>query len=263
VKLIDQPLRVVLLAYSFWAQVLGLLALILPEVIFATTGIDLDPAFLWWSAFGLLLFGLAGRLIQQTGSALRNALRIAAVAALILLASMVASQAMDLRHEPPPPPGVAAASWSDMQEAATLVIALPLVARLEGKRNQAYIPIPGDVPTICYGSTEGVRMGDYATDAQCLERLRREVVEYRKGLHRYWTTDTLLRRLPPTRDAAFTSFAINVGVSGAGKSTAARRLNAGDVPGACDALTWWNKAGGRVIRGLVARRAEERDLCLA
>jgi GH24 family phage-related lysozyme (muramidase) len=54
----------------------------------------------------------------------------------------------------------------------------------------------------------------------------------------------------------------NVGIAGAGKSTATRRLNAGDIAGGCQALTWWNKAGGRVVRGLVNRRAEEFALCM-
>ncbi|ARC87161.1 hypothetical protein B5V46_00185 [Rhodovulum sp. MB263] len=50
---------------------------------------------------------------------------------------------------------------------------------------------------------------------------------------------------------------MNVGVAGAGRSTATRRLSEGDVPGACEALTWWNKAGGRVVAGLRNRRTEE------
>ena len=54
-----------------------------------------------------------------------------------------------------------------------------------------------------------------------------------------------------------------VGVRAAGRSTATRRLNAGDVTGACKAITWWNKAGGRVIRGLVNRRTEDQTMCLS
>lgn len=256
-KLIDQPMRVVLLAYSFWAQALGILALILPEAIYYFFGVDIDPAVLWWLSVGLLLFGLLGRLVQQTGSAMRNALKIAAVAALILLTSLLAAQARGLA--PQPSPALAASE----QEAKALAIAVPFIARWEGIRNEAYIPVPGDVPTICFGSTRGVYLGMRKSDAECLRLLLDEVREYRSGVLRYLTAETRARRLPPTRDAAWTSFAYNVGTAAAGKSTATRRLNAGDVAGACEALTWWNRAGGRVIRGLVARRAEERDLCLA
>jgi GH24 family phage-related lysozyme (muramidase) len=73
---------------------------------------------------------------------------------------------------------------------------------------------------------------------------------------------TIDRRLPATRDAAYTSTAFNCGVAAIGKSTATRRLNAGNIAGGCEALTWWNKAGGRVIRGLLERRKREQALCM-
>lgn len=251
-KMIHDARRVALMTYSFWAQVLGLLALILPEMRFALTGRDTDPAFLWWAGCLLLVFGLAGRVVEQTGSVLRNLLRIAAVALLILLAAFTAARAM---AEAPPGPAQTAS------EAETLAIAVPFIARWEGKRNEAYLDIVG-VPTICFGSTRGVRLGQVMTDAECLAMLRSEVAEYRAGVHRYFTAETVSRRLPPTRDAAWTSFGYNVGTGAAGRSTATRRLNAGRIAGACEALTWWNKAGHRVVRGLVRRRTAERDLCL-
>lgn len=149
-----------------------------------------------------------------------------------------------------------------VSEADFLDVATPLIAKWEGKRNHAYRDIVG-VPTICFGETRGVRMGDYKTDAECLDMLRRGLLEYRSGLHRYFSAETLTHRLTPERDAAYVSLAYNVGIAGAGKSTATRRLNAGDIRGGCEALTWWNRAGQRVVRGLVNRRAEERALCLA
>ena len=54
----------------------------------------------------------------------------------------------------------------------------------------------------------------------------------------------------------------NIGVGAFCRSTARRRLNAGNVRGACDAATWFNKAGGRKIPGLVNRRTAEHKLCL-
>lgn len=241
-QIITGARRVVILSYSFWAQFLGLLALTLPEVAFLAWGVETDPYMLWWVGVGLLAFGMIGRLIVQTGGVLVNLTRIASVAVLILLLSMLAARAQATEEE-------------------TLAIAVPFIAAKEGKSNSAYLDIVG-VPTICYGSTRGARIGQRLSDAECMALLRAEVIEYRWGLHRYFTAETKRYRLPPTRDAAFTSLAINVGIDGAGRSTATRRLNAGDVPGACDALTWWNKAGSRVIRGLVLRRAEERALCL-
>ena len=85
---------------------------------------------------------------------------------------------------------------------------------------------------------------------------------YRAGLHRYFSAATKAARLTAERDAAYVSLAYNAGVAGIGKSTATRRLNAGDIRGGCKALGWWNKAGGRVVRGLVNRRADETRLCL-
>jgi len=107
-----------------------------------------------------------------------------------------------------------------------------------------------------------VRMGDFMSDAECTALLRKDVVEYREGLHRYFTAETLSARLTPERDAAYVSLAYNVGVAGAGRSTATRRLNADDIAGGCDAISWWNRAGGRVVRGLVRRRADEYRLCM-
>jgi lysozyme len=46
-------------------------------------------------------------------------------------------------------------------------------------------------------------------------------------------------------------------------STLARKENAGDVPGACDELLRWTKAKGVTLPGLVKRREQERELCLA
>jgi GH24 family phage-related lysozyme (muramidase) len=146
-------------------------------------------------------------------------------------------------------------------EAAALDVAVPFIAQEEGLRTKAYLDIVG-VPTICYGSTRGVRLGMEKTRAECLELLRSEVAEYRHGLHRYIKPATRLYHLTPKRDAAYTSTAFNCGIQAIGKSTAVRRLNAGDIRGGCEALTWWNKAGGRVVRGLVARRTRERALCL-
>lgn len=131
-------------------------------------------------------------------------------------------------------------------------IAVPLVAKWEGLELLAYRD-PVGIWTVCYGETRNVKPGDRHTEAECRIMLARRLLEFHAALHRYFTAETRTARLPPTRDAAYVSFAYNVGVSGAGRSTAVRRLNAGDIRGGCEALGWWNKAGGRVLRGLVNR----------
>ena len=68
-------------------------------------------------------------------------------------------------------------------------------------------------------------------------------------------------RNTPEMTAAFVSLAYNIGPSAFKKSTVVRRFRARDYAGACAAMEMWNKAGGRVLPGLVTRRADERALC--
>ena len=62
--------------------------------------------------------------------------------------------------------------------------------------------------------------------------------------------------------AAFLSLAYNIGPGAFGKSSALRKFNEGDRMGAADAILLWNRAGGKVLKGLVRRRAAERALFL-
>jgi GH24 family phage-related lysozyme (muramidase) len=257
--------RVALISYSFWAQVLGLLAIVLPELLFDFAEIEVNPYFLWWLAVGLALFGILGRFVKQSGGFLRNFLRVLATALMILVLSWLLSASaiagpmlVDSQQPAVAQPVVLTAGTT---EAETLAVALPFIEVQEGMVLVAYRDVIGK-PTICAGTTRGVVMGMRKTLAECRAIFRAELVEYRNGLHRYFTAETKRLRLTPWRDTAFLSLAINIGWAGAGKSTATRRLNAGDIAGACDAITWFNRAGGRVWRGLVTRRSAEKDLCL-
>jgi lysozyme len=149
-------------------------------------------------------------------------------------------------------------------DAEFLTEAVPLVARWEGLRPTAYLDTIASPPvwTVCYGETDNVIPGETRTVAECEAGLQVGLLRYRAELHAYFTDETLDGRLTPERDAAYGSLAWNVGTGGAGRSTATRRLNAGDIRGGCMAIGWWNRAGNRVIRGLVNRRADEVQLCL-
>jgi lysozyme len=59
------------------------------------------------------------------------------------------------------------------------------------------------------------------------------------------------------------SLAYNIGPGAFARSTALRRFNEGDIQGAADAMLMWNKAGGKVLRGLQRRRDAERRLFLS
>ncbi|PVB61594.1 lysozyme [Labrenzia sp. 011] len=136
--------------------------------------------------------------------------------------------------------------------------AIALVGAWEGLRLSAYRDVAG-VPTVCYGETRGVVLGDRHSKAECDAMLLSSLRKHEAGMRRCLKAPDAI---PARSYVAFVSLTYNIGVGAFCRSTAAKRLNRGDVRGACDAATWFNKAGGRMIRGLVNRRAAEHELCL-
>lgn len=144
---------------------------------------------------------------------------------------------------------------------AWVAIALGLVAGFEGLYTHAYKD-PVGVVTVCYGVTNAdrpVRMGDTYSKAQCEKMLRDDLPRYMAQAKKCIPG---IDKFPPHRQAALVSFVYNVGQGNLCKSQVAKRLNQGDVKGGCNALLAWNKAGGRVLKGLERRREAERKLCL-
>ena len=136
--------------------------------------------------------------------------------------------------------------------------ALDLIKAFEGCKLEAY-RCPAGVWTIGYGATgPEVRQGLRWTQRQADERLAADVERFALGVRR------LLTRIPtPDELGAMTSLAFNIGLGAFGKSTVLRKFNAGDKAGAAAAFALWNKAGGKVLQGLVRRRAAEADLFLS
>lgn len=62
---------------------------------------------------------------------------------------------------------------------------------------------------------------------------------------------------------ALVSFSFNVGLGNFQSSTLRSKLNRGDYEGASNEFPKWRKAGGKILKGLVRRRADERNLFLA
>jgi len=142
--------------------------------------------------------------------------------------------------------------------AAALAIAVPIVSKWEGKRNDPYEDefVKG-LMTVCYGETR-VKMQHY-TDDQCKAMLQKSMqFDYMEPVAK--CVPQIAAR--PYQLAAMSSLAYNVGVSGVCNSTAARRMRAGDIAGGCQAIKFWNRSGGIVIQGLVNRRADEYRLCM-
>lgn len=139
---------------------------------------------------------------------------------------------------------------------AWVSICIGCVAGAEGIRTVAYKD-PVGIPTICFGETADVKLGDRATLEQCKAKLGVRVQEFGRGVD-----GCIHHPLPATRKAAYTSAAYNIGVESFCKSSMARKENAGDVAGACDALLLYVYAKGIKLPGLVKRREQERALCL-
>jgi len=59
------------------------------------------------------------------------------------------------------------------------------------------------------------------------------------------------------------SFSFNVGLGNFQSSTLRSKLNRGDYEGASNEFPKWRKAGGKILKGLVKRRADERNLFLS
>lgn len=141
-------------------------------------------------------------------------------------------------------------------KATWLTICLATVPAAEGLRQYAYRD-PVGIPTICFGETRGVKMGDFKTVEQCKAMLIPRLEEFNRGV------DSCVRvPMSESRRAAMVSFSYNVGTGAFCRSTLVRKLNAGD-PNACDELRKWTTAKGIKLPGLVNRREEERRLCLA
>ena len=150
-----------------------------------------------------------------------------------------------------------------MNHARITIAALALSAaglvglvQYEGYTDRAVIPVPGDVPTIGFGTTEGVSMGDRTTPPQALARALRDVSKYEGAIKRCVNVALFQHEYD-----AYTQLAYNIGASAFCNSTLVRKLNAEQYAEACAEISRWDKFQGRPLPGLTARRAQERALC--
>jgi lysozyme len=135
--------------------------------------------------------------------------------------------------------------------------ALDIIKKFEGFSEKAY-PDPAHgwrVPTIGYGTTRGVKMGQEISKERADELLREDVARFDGYIE-------ALVRVPLTQGQwdALSSFVYNLGPGALEKSTLLRLLNAGDYSGAAAQFDRWVYASGKRLSGLVKRRAAERAL---
>lgn len=122
---------------------------------------------------------------------------------------------------------------------------------------QAYIPVPGDVPTIGWGTTEGVKMGDRITPDRALVRLLEDADEFAQAVKQCAPVPMYQHEFD-----AYISLTYNIGPTAFCKSTLAKKLNSGDYEGACKEILRWDKFQGRPLPGLTARRQKEYKQCI-
>ncbi len=128
--------------------------------------------------------------------------------------------------------------------------------QFEGYTEKAVIPVPGDVPTLGFGTTEGVKMGDKTTPPQAVSRALRDVYRFEGAVRKCVTVP-----LHQHEYDALVSFTYNVGAKAFCASTLVQKLNDGDYAGACAEMSRWTRVGGREVQGLANRRAKERAMC--
>lgn len=132
------------------------------------------------------------------------------------------------------------------------------IAVHEGYRGEAYVPVPGDRPTIGFGDTHGVQLGDTTDPVRALIRLGEHVDRAQRDM-RACIGDVALYQ---HEWDAYVSLAYNIGTGAFCGSTLVRKLKSGDYAGACAEIKRWVYFQGRVLPGLVNRREAEYRMCM-
>lgn len=127
-----------------------------------------------------------------------------------------------------------------------------------GTMGHAYWDKTGEVWTIRWGFTKGVKEGDYMTEDEAEERLITELEEYEQGV------ESLCLREPTSNQfSAMVCLSWNIGLNpekGFPISDVLKYHNMGEFEEAANSFKNWRKSGGKVLRGLVRRRAAEAKL---
>jgi len=138
--------------------------------------------------------------------------------------------------------------------------ALDLIKEFEGLRLEAYRDSVG-VWTIGYGTTAragvGIKpqRGMVITEAEASHYLEKGVSKFADSIR-----PAITAPINENEFGAFVSLAYNIGPSAFKRSSSLRHFNNGDKARAAQNILLWNKAGGKVLRGLVRRREAEKAL---
>ncbi|CAB3775479.1 Lysozyme [Bacteriophage APSE-2] len=140
---------------------------------------------------------------------------------------------------------------------SAVLLASTMVTYFEGLSHKPYKD-RGDVLTVCYGHTgKAIIPGKHYTDEECQALLDSDLKASMAVVETHVTVP-----LTEMQKAALASFVYNVGSGAFARSTLLKKLNVGDRQGACDEMRRWKYDEGKVSKGLINRRAVERELCL-
>lgn len=134
------------------------------------------------------------------------------------------------------------------------ITGLTLIKNFEGLRLTAY-KCPAGVPTIGYGHTKGVKMGDVITQDIADLFLINDVQKSVDAVNKY----DAIYHFSQNEFDALVSFTFNCGAGNLDKLTAKGTRDRATI---AKKILEYNKGGGKVLTGLVRRRNAEHDLFL-
>jgi lysozyme len=137
-----------------------------------------------------------------------------------------------------------------------------LVAGFEGYSDTPYL-CPAGVWTIGFGTTRypgGKRVA--REDNPCTKAQAEEWLNHELERSEHYVINSCPVYLNENQRAALASFVYNLGRGAFRASTLRKRISAGRFDDVPHQLSRWNKAGGRILNGLIRRRAAEAELWL-
>jgi lysozyme len=141
---------------------------------------------------------------------------------------------------------------------SALEILIKIIKDSEGCKLKAY-KCPAGIWTIGYGQTKDIKEGMVWTQQQANEDLVKTALEV---LNRTIKYSPILATANIEKLAAIADFIYNLGVGNYAKSTLKKQVDAGNWLAASSEIKKWNKAGGKVLKGLTIRRNKEAELIL-
>lgn len=130
-----------------------------------------------------------------------------------------------------------------------------IIKENEGLRLDAYL-CPSGIPTIGYGHTGDVKLGQRITEHQADVILELDLERFEAGV------TEAAPKANENQFSALVSFAFNIGLKAFAGSALLRAFLAGQIDTAAAQFDRWVHGGRKVLPGLVKRRAAEKALFL-